>query len=116
MRFRRVFWWRFSKKARAAERPVSTNQTVMLHNETRATPFGQFLTCTSAQTQPGPNPNPITPTLTFGLEVGKGGHAAPPLFFVAFHQTESSDRKASLDQSVMLHDFLREVVLRVGPL
>ena len=26
-RLRRVFWWRFSKKARAAEKPVSINQT-----------------------------------------------------------------------------------------
>ena len=26
-RLRRVFWWRFSKKARAAEKPVSINLT-----------------------------------------------------------------------------------------
>ena len=80
--------------------------------QTRATPFGQFISCTSAK------PPTLTLQLYYGeLEVGRvgrGGRAAPVRFSVALHKTKRpTETPASTNQAVVLHELFGEVVLQL---
>ena len=76
----------------------------------RATPFGQFLSCSSTQTQPDPSPdlNPLG-----GLGPAGGGRLFQPRFS---RKTRPAKMPASTNYILVLQEFILKVVLQLGTL
>lgn len=91
---------------------------------TRAKPFGQFISCTSAKAQPDPNsnaipnlnPDPLGP-LGGSRSTGAIARLRPLHRWRFFPKTERlAETPVPTNQTLVLHELFSKVVLQLGPL